>query len=157
LFRPWKNAAMLAAAFCLIALGAKATDYYLLSRQEAELQQTFNTEYQQMLPGAPETVDPVAVIESLRRRIGNVETPPIFLQSMEQLGHAIRQNRQASIQAISFRAGVIDLRVSAPDVATLAGVERAIGESGQFRASIQSTDQDGEKVSGRIQIQVAGS
>jgi hypothetical protein len=76
---------------------------------------------------------------------------------MEQLSRAIQQNTQATIQAISFRAGVIDLRVSAPDVATLAGVERAISESGQFRASIQSTDQDGEKVSGRIQIQVAGS
>jgi len=157
IFRPWKYAAMLALAFVLIGLGVKATDFYMLSRQEADLRQTFNTEYQQMLPGAPETDNPVAVIESLQRRIGTAETPPIFLQSMEQLSRAIQQNTQATIQAISFRAGVIDLRVSAPDVATLAGVERAISESGQFRASIQSTDQDGEKVSGRIQIQVAGS
>jgi general secretion pathway protein L len=156
-FLPWKNVAMLAAAFCLIALGTKATDFFLLSKQEAELRQTFNAEYQEIRPGAPETDDPVAAVDSLRRQLGNVESPPIFLQSMEQLSNAIQENRQASIQAISFRAGVIDLRVSAPDVATLAGVERAIGASGQFRASIQSTDQDGEKVSGRIQIQAAGS
>jgi general secretion pathway protein L len=157
LIRPWKYAAMLAVAFALVGVGAKALDYYLMSKQEAELKALFNAEYRQMLPGAPETDDPVAVIESLRRRIGNVETPPLFLQSMEQLGRAIQQNEEARIQAISFRAGVIDLRVSAPDVATLDGIQRSIGESGQFRAAIQSTDQDGERISSRIQIQVAGS
>jgi general secretion pathway protein L len=157
LFRPWKYAAILAVAFVLIGIGAKGLDFYLMSQQEAELRAMFNTEYRQMLPGAPETDDPVAVIESLRRRIGNVETPPLFLQSMEQLGRAIQENGGARIQAISFRAGVIDLRVSAPDVATLDGIQRSIGESGQFRAAIQSTDQDGERISSRIQIQAAGS
>jgi len=153
LFRPWKYAAMLAIAFGALAVGAKALDFYLLTQQEAELRQTFNSEYRQMLPGAPETDDPVAVIDSLRRRLGNVETPPLFLQSMEQLSKAIQQNNAARIQAISFRAGVIDLRVSAPDVATLDSVQRAIGESGQFNASIQSTDQDGDRWNSRIQIQ----
>lgn len=157
LFRPWKYAAMLLVLFAIVGMGVKAADFYMLSKQEAELRQLFNAEYQQMIPGAPVSDDPVAVIESLRRRIGNVDAPPLFLQSMEQLSRAIQQNTNAQIQAISFRAGVVDLRVSAPDVATLDGVQRAIGQSGQFQAAIQSTDQDGEKVSSRIQIQVAGS
>lgn len=157
LFRPWKTAAMLLLAFALVGLGAKAADYYLLTRQEAELRQMFNAEYQQMLPGAPEVDDPAAVVESLRRRIGNVDTPPVFLQTMEQLSRAVSQNQSAKIQAISFRAGVIDLRVSAPDVATLDGLQRAIAQNNQFQATIQSTDQDGETVSSRIQIQVTGS
>jgi len=157
LFRPWRYAAMLALGFALVGVGTKALDYYMLSKQEAELRTLFNAEYRQMLPGAPETDDPAAVVDSLRRRIGNVETPPLFLQSMEQLARAIRQHKSASIQAISFRAGVVDLRVSAPDVATLDGVQRAIAESGQFQASIQSTDQDGNKVSSRMQIQAKGS
>lgn len=157
MFRPWKTAALLLLAFALVGLGAKSADYFVLSRQEADLRQMFNAEYQQMIPGAPETDDPAAVVESLRRRIGTVDTPPIFLQSMEQLSRAIAQNRNAAIQAISFRAGVIDLRVSAPDVATLDGLQRAIAQNSQFQATIQSTDQDGEKVSSRIQIQVSGS
>ena len=157
LFRPWKNVAMLLAGFLLIGIGVKALDYYLLSKQESELRAQFNTEYRQMLPGAPETDDPVAVIDSLRRRLGNTDTPPVFLQSMEQLSNAIGQNQQARVQAISFRAGVIDLRITAPDVSTLDNVQRAIGESGQFNASIQSTDQDGDAVNSRIQIQETGS
>jgi general secretion pathway protein L len=157
LFRPWKYAAMLAVVFGIVAFGVKATDYFRLIAQEADLRETFNGEYQAMLPGAPDTEDPMAVIASLKRRIGTVDSAPVFLESMEQLGQAILQNRQAKIQAISFRAGVVDLRVIAPDVATLDGVQRAIGESGQFRAAIQSTDQDGESVSSRIQVQEAGS
>jgi len=157
LFRPWKYAAILLLVFGLVGFAAKATGLYFVNQQEAELTQIFNAEYRQMLPGAPETDDPVAVIESLRRRIGNVDAPPLFLQTMAQLSRAVEQNRNAQIQAISFRAGVIDLRITAPDVATLDAVQRQIGQSGQFRATIQSTDQDSEKVSSRIQIQAAGS
>lgn len=156
LFKPWKYAAMLLLALVLVGVGAKATDYFLLTKQESELRQLFNTEYQQAVPGAPETEDPVRVIESLRRRLGNVESPPVFLQTMEQLSKAIQQNREAKVQAISFRAGVVDIRISAPNVATLDSIQRAITESGQFRAAIQSTDQDGDKVSSRIQIQEVG-
>lgn len=157
LFRPWKYAAMLLLGFVVIGFGVKAAGYYLLSQQESELRAQFNAEYQQMLPGAPETDDPAAVIESLKRRLGNTETPPLFLQSMQQLSDAIGQNQQARVQAISFRAGVIDLRITAPDVSTLDNIQRVIGESGQFSASIQSTDQDGEVVNSRIQIQESGS
>ena len=157
LFRPWKYAAALAVTLGLIVIGAKGLDLYILNQQETELRQTFNSEYRQMLPDAPETDDPLAVIDSLKRRIGNVETPPLFLQSMEQLARAMQQNQTANIQAISFRAGGIDLRVSAPDVTTLDNVQRVISESGQFRAAIQSTDQDGDKWNSRIRIQEAGT
>ena len=156
LFKPWKYAAMLMLAFVMVGMAAKATDYFLLTKQETELRQLFNAEYQQTLPGAAETDDPVRVIESLQRRLGNAESPPIFLQTMEQLSEAIQQNSEAKVQAISFRAGVVDIRITAPNVATLDGIQRAITASGQFRATIQSTDQDGEKVSSRIQIQEVG-
>jgi len=157
LLRPWKYAAMLLLAFVVVGFGAKVTDYYVLNNQEAELRQIFNTEYKQAIPGAPETDDPVRVIDSLRRRLGNVESPPVFLQTMEQLSQAMQQNKDAKVQAISFRAGVVDIRITAPNVAMLDSIQRAITESGQFRAAIQSTDQDGDKVSSRIQIREAGS
>ena len=77
---------------------------------------------------------------------------------MEQLSRAIQQNRTAQVQTISFRAGIVDIRVSAPDVATLDNVQQAISETGKFRAAIQSTDQDGDQWNSRIQIQeVSGS
>jgi len=156
LLRPWRHVAMLLVGLGLVGLAVKVTDYYVLSAQETELREAFNSEYQAMIPGAPTTDDPMAVVDSLRRRLGTVESSPVFLQSMEQLSNAISQNRQARIQAISFRGGVIDLRISAPDVATLDAVQRSIADSGQFSAAIQSTDQDGDRAASRIQIEEAG-
>jgi general secretion pathway protein L len=157
MFRPWKFAAVLLLTFTLVGIGAKAVDYYLLTKQASELRQMFNDEYRQIVPGASETDDPDRVVESLRRRAGNTGATPVFLQSLEHLSRAMLQNREAKLQAISFRAGIIDLRITAPNVATLDQIERAIDESGRFTASIQSTDQDGDRVSSRMQIQESGS
>lgn len=157
LFRPWKVAAILLLAFIVVGTAAKAADYFQLLREEARLRQQFNAEYQEMLPGAPETDDPVRVIQSLKRRAGTVSAAPVFLQSMEQLGRAMRQHEEARIEAISYRSGVVDVRLSAPNVAALASIQETISDSGRFQANIQSTDQDGDKVNGRIQIRAAGS
>jgi general secretion pathway protein L len=157
MFRPWKYAAILLLVFGALGIASKTTDYFLLLREEAGLKQQFNEEYRQMLPGAPETDDPARVIQSLKRRVGTATSAPVFLQSMEQLSRALQQNREARIELISYRNGVVDIRLSAPDVATLAGIQEAVSENGRFRANIQSTNQEGEKVLGRIQIQQAGS
>jgi general secretion pathway protein L len=159
LLRPWKYAAMLLFLFVAISLGAKAADIYRLKQQEAVLKAEFHEQYRLISPGAAEVVDPAATVNSLRTRAGAGAgaAAPIFLQSMEQLGRAMQQNRAVRIEAISYRSGIVDVRLSAPDVATLDNIQRVVGETGRFTAAIQSTDQDGEKVSSRIQIQVNGA
>ncbi len=159
LFRPWKYAAMLLVAFVAISLGAKTSDMFRLKQQETALKAEFHEQYRQISPGAADVVDPAAVVSSLRTRAGAgaAGTAPVFLQSMEQLGRAMQQNQAVRIEAISYRSGVVDVRLSAPDVATLDNIQRVVGETGRFTAAIQSTDQDGEKVSSRIQIQVNGA
>lgn len=156
LLRPWRYAAILLLALGVVGIAAKATDLYVLQRQEAELKQQFEAEYRQIAPGAPAVEDPARLVASLRARLGTSDTPPLFLQSLEQLSRALQQNREARIAAISFRAGVVDIRLSAPNVSTLDKIQRGISESGQFEAAIKSTDQDGDGVSSRIQIKASG-
>jgi hypothetical protein len=132
---------------------------FRLTRQETALMAEFHVQYRQISPGAADVVDPSAVVSSLRTRAGagTAGTAPVFLQSMEQLSRAMQQNQAVRIEAISYRSGVVDVRLSAPDVATLDNIQRVVGETGRFTAAIQSTDQDGEKVSSRIQIQANGA
>ena len=78
------------------------------------------------------------------------------MPSLLQLGQALAANKTAKIEAISYRAGVVDIRLTAPDVATLDNIQKIISQSGRFSASIQSTDQVGEMVNSRIQIREAG-
>lgn len=155
--QPWKYVAILILALVVVAVGTKAASYYSLKSELASVQQQFQLQYQQLVPGAALPRDPAAAVQSLLARTGSAQTPQVFLRSLEQLSLAVNQNRSASIQAISFRAGVIDVRLSAPDVATLDSIQRSIAQGGRFKATIQSTDQDGDKVNSRIQIQSSGA
>lgn len=153
LFKPWKYAAVLLLALLGVGMVAKATDYLALKRQESALREQFQAAYREIAPNAAEVRDPAAVVASLKARTGRSETPQLFLSSLTNLSRALRANDQARIEAISYRSGVVDVRLNAPNVTTLDNIQRTIGEGGQFAASIQSTDQVGERVNSRIQIE----
>ncbi len=157
LLRPWKTAAMLLLGLALTGLAMKGVDYYQLLQEEATLRAQFSAEYQLIRPGdTREIIDPVATVDSLRRGAGASATPQVFLPSLRELGAALAASSDAEIEAISYRAGVIDLRLTAPDVATLDSIQKAVSASGRFQASIQSTDQVADKINGRIQIREVG-
>ena len=156
MLKPWRYAALLLIALGVVGVGAKAADYFLQKRQLDALQQQFLIDYQQVVPGAQIPRDPAAAVQSLMAQAGGGQAPETFLLSLEQLSRAVQQNDEAVIEAISYRSGVVDIRLSAPNVQTLDNIQRVISQSGQFTATIQSTDQDGERVNSRIQIR-AGS
>ncbi|MGI9273198.1 MAG: type II secretion system protein GspL [Woeseiaceae bacterium] len=158
MLQPWKYAAVLFLAFMVVAFASKGVDYYRLTQEQAALKEQFTTEYQQIRPGDNrDIVDPVSIVNTLRRGTGAPSTAEVFLPSLAQLSLALQENSTAEIEAISYRAGIIDIRLTAPDVATLDSIQRIVSNSGQFSASIQSTDQVGDKVSSRIQIRETGA
>ncbi|MDZ7643654.1 MAG: type II secretion system protein GspL [Woeseiaceae bacterium] len=154
LLAPWRYAAALLLALLLVGTAAKAVNYVALSREEAALREQFMTEYRQFAPGAPEVEDPVRLVSSLRARAGGTAgTPQILLQALESLGTAMQTGIDARIDAISFRGGVADIRLNAANVSVLDDIRQRIDGSGRFSARIQSTDQVGERVDSRIQMQ----
>lgn len=158
IFKPWRHVAMLLLALVVLGFGGKTVDYYRLTKDEAALKAQFTQEYRAIRPNdAREIVDPVSTVNSVRRSVGAPVASELFLPSLQQLGQAMQQNTTAEIEAISYRAGVVDVRLTAPDVATLDNIQRIVSESGRFSASIQSTDQVGDKISSRIQIREAGA
>jgi general secretion pathway protein L len=156
--RPWSRAAMLLLALVVVGFAGKAADYWRLSKEEAVLQERFTAAYQQIRPGnSGPVLDPVGAVSSIKRGFGAATAPPVFLASINELSAAMKRNSEAQVEAISYRAGVVDVRVSSPDVETVGNIQRAIGESGQFVASIQSTDRVADRINSRIQIREAGS
>jgi type II secretory pathway component PulL len=149
---------MLLLALGVVGLAGKGVDYYRLSQEEVALKAQFSEIYREIRPqDNREIVDPLATVNSIRRGTGGPSAAQVFLPSLQQLSLAMQQNSAADIEAISYRAGVIDVRLSAPDVATLDSIQKIVSSSGRFTASIQSTDQVGDKVSSRIQIREAGA
>lgn len=157
MLRPWRTAAALLLALLVTGFVAKGVDYYRLAAEQEELRAQFTQEYRAMRPGdTSEITDPARYVDSIRRSLGGTVSTEVFLPSLQQLSLALQQNSSAEVEAISYRAGVIDVRLTAPDVATLDSIQKQVATSGRFTASIQSTDQVGDKVSSRIQIRESG-
>ncbi len=159
IFKPWRYAAILLLAFGVLAIAGKAIDYFRLSAEEAALKEQFTAEYRKIRPDdTREVLDPIGTVTSIRRSFGaGGSAPAVFLPSLQQLAIAMEANKEAKILAISYRAGVIDVRLSAPDVATLDSIQKSVSQSSRFTASIQSTDRVGDQVNSRIQIREVGS
>lgn len=156
--RPWRRAALLLLGLVFIGFAAKGVDYYRLTQTEAELRDRFTQEFRQIRPGdSGEVLDPVGAVMSIKRSLGGSTAPQVFLPSLRELSAAIAENSDAEVEAISYRAGVIDVRVMSPDVETVGNIQKAIGKSGQFAASIQSTDKVADRINSRIQIRETGS
>jgi len=156
--RPWRTAAVLLLSLFVIGFAGKGVDYYRLTQEEAALRAQFNQEYQQIRPGdTREILDPVAAVNSLRRGLGSSSAPPVFLDSLRELAAAMRATDDATVESLSYRAGVVDIRVTSSDVETVGEIQKKIGASGQFVASIQSTDRVADRINSRIQIRETGS
>lgn len=157
-FSPWRNAAMLLIGLLLVSVVGKGVDIYRLTQEEARLQAQFVEEYRQIRPGdTREILDPVNAVKSIKQGMGTATGPQLFLPSLRQLSDAMAQNKAAKIETISYRAGVVDARITSPDVATLDSIQKSVSASGRFQASIQSTDQVADKISSRLQIRETGS
>ncbi len=158
LIRPWRHAAALLLAFFVVGFIAKGVDYYRLSTEQEALREQFTQVYRDMRPGdETEVTDPARIVDAIRRSVGTTVSTDVFLPTLHQLSVALQQNASAEIEAISYRAGVVDVRLTAPDVATLDNIQKLVSASDRFSASIQSTDQVGDKVSSRIQIRESGA
>lgn len=156
--RPWRTAAILLLSLAVIGFAGKGVDYYRLTQEELALRDQFNQEYQQIRPGdTREILDPVAAVNSLRRGLGTSTVQPVFLDSLRELAAAIRSTENATVESLSYRAGVVDIRVTSSDVETVGEIQKKIGASGQFVASIQSTDRVADRINSRIQIRETGS
>jgi len=157
-FRPWRMAGVLLLSLVVIGFAGKGVDYYRLTQEEAVLRAQFNQEYRQIRPGdTREILDPVSAVNSLRRGLGSGTAPPVFLDSLRELAAAIRATENATVESLSYRAGVIDIRVTSTDVESVGEIQKKIGASGQFVASIQSTDRVADRINSRIQIRETGS
>ena len=156
--RPWSKAAMLLFALLIVGFVGKGVDYYRLSQEEAALREQFAQEYGLISPGDNRAVvDPVAAVNSIKRSLGTGTAPQIFLPSIRELSAAMAKNSSAQVETVSYRSGVVDVRVTSQDDETVVNIQKAISASGRFEARILSSNRVADRISSRIQILEAGS
>ena len=71
---------------------------------------------------------------------------------LTKLSSSLEQTNNIQIQGISYRNEILDIRLLTPNIMMLDVVIQNINKSGDYEASIQSTDQVNEMVNSRMQI-----
>jgi len=159
MLRPWRYAAIFLLALGIVGLIGKAADYYRLSAEQSALKLQFTAQYRELRPNdSRDVVDPVSTVRDLRRSIGaSNASDPVFLQLLLQIAEALQQNDAAVVESARYRAGVIDIRLNAPDIPTLDRIIKAVNASGRFSATLQTAVSVGERVNSQIRVSEAGA
>jgi general secretion pathway protein L len=155
----WRVAAGLLVAVCLLSLATDALAVWQLSRQEAKLNAVASETLVNAFPSAAGAADPWGQLQS-RLQAGSggaTNTGPDFVEALVVLAKALDSSSGIKVEALNFRAGIIDLRLEAPAVQNLDTLRQTINDSGVFVADIQSANPADNVIKGRVQVKVKGT
>ncbi|MDP6437978.1 MAG: type II secretion system protein GspL [Gammaproteobacteria bacterium] len=153
-WKRWQPAATLLAAFVLLVLIFQGASYFQLSRQETALDQAASSVLSATFNNIGEVADPW---NELTSRLGTaspeaVVSGPGFVEALEALSIAFAETPGIKMQTMSFRGGVVDMQLVAPNVDALDQLRQLVSGPGKFTAEIQSANPKDDAIEGRMQI-----
>jgi general secretion pathway protein L len=150
----WRLAAVLAAVLVALHVSGQALGLMQLKHTERGLDDSLRALAASALPGDSGGGDLRARVQ---QRLASADVPGSgFLGALGALARAVSSVNGASVQALSFRDGVLELRLHANDAESLERVNQAIAGSG-WRAELTSGAPAANGYEGRIQMHGAGA
>jgi general secretion pathway protein L len=151
--KQWRLPAALAAATLLTFAGAQGMRLWQLHKAEQQLDTQITATFKQILPGQP-VVDPRAQIQGVLARAGAGNDS--LLPAMSLLAQAIARDPATRVEGMSYRAGVLELRVLAPNVEALDSIKQTMGRDGA-KVELQSANPRDQLVEGRLQVRLGAA
>jgi general secretion pathway protein L len=154
LWRPWRATAALLLAGFVVSHVVMGVDYFRLSKEREALDTRINEIYRQTFPAAKRVVNPRVQmqqqLEVLLRRQGGGDG---FMTLLARAGDVLRTNTSIEISGASFRAGRLDVDLTANNLQVLDELKQALGGKG-LEVEIQSATTDASQhVKSRLRIQ----
>lgn len=146
--RPWRAAAMLAAGLVVVSTVGQALELWSLSRQAAALEARVDSACRSALPGVNRSRCGPTADARLAVAPGTDRALPEFLVTLAAVGEGLKG--EAQFEAVSFRNGVLDLRVIVPNVNLLEQLKTNLGS--RFSVEIQSANPTEGGIEGRVQV-----
>ena len=151
--RQWRLPAALAAALLLTFVGAQGLKLWQLRQVEKQLDAQIAATFNQILPGQP-IVDPRAQIQGVLSRAGG--GGGALLPSMSLLAQAVAQAPTTRVELLSYRSGVLELRILAPTVEALDAIKQTMSRGGAS-VELQSANPREQQVEGRLQVRLGAA
>jgi len=159
LLKPWRTAAALLLALISLLVIRQGAELFQLKAEEEYLDQSIQTVFREAMPDVSRVVNARGQMETRLRAIrsagGGSDAP--FLAIMEVISRALVAEPEARLESLSFRNGIMELKLAAPSVDTLDRLQRQVEAGGSLDADILSANPRDEGVEGRIQVSEAGA
>ncbi len=153
--RAWRTAAALLAALVLLHVGGGTAELLALKRTEHRLDADIEHTFRSAMPGEHSAVDARRRMEQRLAGTGGADRG--LLAALAAVAQARDGAPGAVLQALSFREGSLELKLSAPNADVLDRMSQALRASG-WQADLTSGNAvQGGAYEGRIQVKAGAS
>ena len=126
----WRLAAILLAGLVGLHIAGKATELTVLKHANRRLDTSIEQVFRRAMPGQPETFE---ARRQMEQRLGAARAGQAsggFMLALQALVQAHRAAPEAVLEALTFRAGALELKASAPSVESLDRLSRQLRQQG---------------------------
>ncbi|MBM4196454.1 MAG: hypothetical protein FJ197_05040 [Gammaproteobacteria bacterium] len=155
----WRLAALLLAGWFVLGVAWDWAELRRVRGEIAALDRSIDQAFRYVFPEAGPITDARAQLSSQLQRLGDGEARggSELLDFLRSLSQAMGGTSGIRLEALSYRAGSLELRLRAPSVEALERVQQQITRGGGgLQAQIQSANPSEEGVLGRLQISRGG-
>jgi general secretion pathway protein L len=154
-WRAWRVAAALAGVLLCLHLGSRFFELQRLKKTETTLNASIDEAFRAAMPGTQNTAN---ARRRIAQRLEEVRSGGggALLPALAALANARNAAPNTTIEGINYRDGVLDLRVIAPDAASLDAIGQQL-RAASWQADIKDLTASGDNYRGRLQIRKAGA
>jgi type II secretion system protein L len=149
-WQSWRVAAILLASLLGLHVAGKAAELTALKHSEHTLDTSIGETFRQAMPGERSTLD---ARRRMEQRLAATQSggPGGLLPVLQALVQARSVVPAATLQALSFRQGTVEMKIAAKDASSLDHVCQSLRSNG-FQADLTSGNTTSSGYEGRIQV-----
>lgn len=155
-WKAWRIAAMLAASLLVVHLGARYYELTRLRKSEAALDASIQDAFRAAMPGQQNALNARRRVEARLAEIRGGGGGGALLPALSALARAKTAVPAATIEGMMFRDGTLELRINAPDAASLDAIGQQL-RAASWQADIKGLTANGDGYRGNLQIRKAGA
>lgn len=137
-------------------LAGKAAELQVLKKKEREVDASIRDTFQSAMPGEPRALDPRRRMEERLLAVRGGGGSAGLLAALQALAQLRTANPKASLQSLNFHDGSLELKLSAPDAASLDHLSQQLRGRG-WQADLIGGNTVGNAYEGRVQIRGQGT
>jgi general secretion pathway protein L len=154
--RAWRVAAILLLGVVGLHLAGKAAELQVLKKKERQVDASIRDTFQGAMPGEPRPLDPRRRMEERLLAVRGGAGSAGLLAALQALAQLRTTNPKASVQSLNFHDGSLELKLSAPDAASLDHLSQQLRGRG-WQADLIGGNTVGNAYEGRVQIRGQGT